>query len=257
MGHVLVLMLQKIGLRPRVGLDGHESNHESLLQGHIDLYIEYTGTAQRRYLHLPALPREAVFETVKREAEARWDIRWCAPLGFDNTFAVVTKAARAESLGVTTVSELASHAPRLSLGAMADFFEGGPATRFAPGGYEGFRRAYRCDFGRVLALPDEYGGPYDALHRGDIDAIVHFPLHPSMITYQLTELEDDQGLFPSYEAAPVVRGEYLRAHPEAEKAIARLAGRVDNRTAARLNYEVEVEGVDPRTAAMAFVSDLL
>jgi hypothetical protein len=64
MGHVLTLRLASIGLSPRVGLDGHEPNHELLVRGAIDMYVEFTGTAQRRYLGLPDMPRGRVFECV-------------------------------------------------------------------------------------------------------------------------------------------------------------------------------------------------
>jgi glycine betaine/choline ABC-type transport system substrate-binding protein len=89
-----------------------------------------------------------------------------------------------------------------------------------------------------------------------VDVIVNSPLNPKMVEYDLLELADDEEFFPSYQAAPVVRAEFLRAYPDAEAAIRGLAGRIDNPTAARLNYLVEVKGEDPREVAHMFLHDL-
>ena len=57
----------------------------------------------------------------------------------------------------------------------------------------------------------------------------------------LVVLEDDRGYFPSYHAAPLVREECSKRHPEVAAALHQLAGRIDDRTMRRLNYQVAVE----------------
>lgn len=256
MGHVLALLLEDCGLRPRIGLDGHESNHEALLRGVLDLYVEYTGTALRRLLHLGPVPRDRVIETVKREAAARWDLIWLPPFGFDNTYGVIVGRRLAGTFGLARISDLGPHAAGLRLGARAALLGTAPESRFAPGGYDGLRQVYGLRFARLQLLADEAGATFEALRRGDVDVVVDFVVHPRIVADGLQVLHDDRGFFPAYEAAPVSRGTFLRANPEAAEAIARLAGRIDNLTAARLTYRVEVEGADPRDVAKAFVTEL-
>ena len=53
LGQVLAqLLMQEPGVRARVGFAGHEPNHQALLAGDIDVYMDYLGTALRRYLGL-------------------------------------------------------------------------------------------------------------------------------------------------------------------------------------------------------------
>ena len=76
MGHVMAQILrQTLGVEPRVGFAGHEPNHAALLDGQIDVYADYLGTALRRYLGLK--PRRGAAETyraVRDAARRRWNI---------------------------------------------------------------------------------------------------------------------------------------------------------------------------------------
>ncbi len=257
MGHVLALLIERhLGVRARVGFDGHESNHEALVRGDLDLYIEYTGTAQHRFLGLPHMPRDRVYEIVRTEARARRDLEWFPPLGFDNTFGVVLPAEAAQDLGAGRVSDLRAHVGALRLGAVSAFFAGGPETRFAPGGHDGFSRAYGFVFPHTVPIPPEYGATFEALRRGDVDAVVDFVLNPRVIAYDLVVLEDDRRFFAAYEACPVARGEFVRAHPGVVGLLRTLAGRVDNCKMARLNYEVEFRGEAAQVVARRFLETL-
>ncbi len=158
MGHVLALLTERhLGVRARVGFDGHESNHEALVRRDLDLYIEYTGTVHHRFLGLPHAPRDRVYEIVRTEARARWDLEWFRPLGFDNTYGVVLPAETAQDLGTGRISDLRAHVGALRLGAVSAFFTGGPETRFAPGGHAGFGRTYGFAFPQEFPIPPEYG----------------------------------------------------------------------------------------------------
>jgi len=66
-------------------------------------------------------------------------------------------------------------------------------------------------------------------------------------------LKDNRGFFPPYQAAPVVRGECLEAHPEVKDALSRLGGMLDNTTMQRLNFEVDGKGMGPADVAREFL----
>src|SRR5207249_9658493 len=75
--------------------------------GQIDMYVEYTGTALAAILKEQAgsSDRKALLERV-RAAYAEDGLLWMAPLGFDNTFALVVRRDAEE---VRTISDLAAH----------------------------------------------------------------------------------------------------------------------------------------------------
>src|SRR5919199_1170551 len=258
MGHVMAqLLYSEFGIRARIGLAGHEPNHAALINGEIDLYADYLGTAVRRYLGLtPPRRAAATYRTVRDNARKRWGIEWLPAFGFNNTYAVVMKRTMAETLGVRTVSDLVPLASALRLGGTADFLAGNPKVTFAPGGYGALCAAYGLTFGRAVDLAADYGATFEALAADQVDLIVDFPVNPRMVSLDLLELRDTRHFFAPYFAAPVVSGQFLAEHPDARAVLARLAGRVDNRRAACMNYAVEMLGQSHESVAADLASEI-
>src|SRR5262249_13531153 len=104
----------------KFNLGGTLLAHGALTSGGIDLYPEYTGTALTAVLKQP--PRKdpaAVLEEVRSAYETRWRLRWLAPLGFNNTFAMMIRGTEARK-GIRTLSQ-AANAPAWRLGAGYEF----------------------------------------------------------------------------------------------------------------------------------------
>lgn len=240
----------------KVGFDGHESNHEALLRGDLDLYADYTGTALHRYLKLAPLPRAQVHPAVRAAARARWNIVWLEPFGFDNTYGLIMRAADASRLGVRRISDLARHADRLRLGGTAQFLSDHPPMTFAPGGCTGVSAVYGFRFGQAHTVASEYGASFDTLGRGEVDVLADFVVNPRIVAHDLIELEDDREFFAAYHAAPIVRGDFLGQHPNVQPILERLAWRIDNRRMAGLNYAMEFAGRDPAELAAEFLTSL-
>ena len=83
-----------------------------------------------------------------------------------------------------------------------------------------------------------------SLRNGQFRRIAAFDLQP---------LRDDRGFFPPYQAAPVIRTEVLQAHPELREVFELLAGRLDDATMRRLNFEVDVKKRRPGDVAHEFL----
>src|SRR5262249_3842262 len=78
---------------------------QALRIGEIDVYCEYTGTLTQDILTGRKLPDEAAL----REALAEQGLRMSRPLGFNNSYALAMKRARAAELGVRRISDLRQH----------------------------------------------------------------------------------------------------------------------------------------------------
>ena len=93
LGEILAQQLERrLGqkVERKLNLGGTLLAHEALVNGEIDLYPEYTGTALTAVLKFPLQSdRAQVFAQVKSEYEKRWRLEWMTPLGFDNSFAIV------------------------------------------------------------------------------------------------------------------------------------------------------------------------
>ena len=75
--------------------------------------------------------------------------------------------------------------------------------------------------------------------------------------YGLRVLADDLGHFPAYHAVFLYRADLARRAPEAVAALTRLAGRLDDRSMARLNGRVKLEGRSEAETAAEFINATL
>jgi glycine betaine/choline ABC-type transport system substrate-binding protein len=90
----------------------------------------------------------------------------------------------------------------------------------------------------------DLGLTYRALAEGKIDVIAGNSTDGQLDALHLVALADDRHYFPPYEAAPVVRGVVLQRHPEVGRALAELAGKIDDAAMRRLNARADVEHRD-------------
>ena len=230
----------------RLNLQGTMLCWQALRSGEIDLYAEYTGTAWASILgqtEAAADPLRTFFE-VQRVCEATHDVRWLEPFGLNNTYALAMREAQAEELGVSRISDLLPHQQRLRAGFGGEFGE-------RADGYRGLQRRYGLRIGDVRVLEHALG--YEAIAAGQIDLMDVYSTDGKLLRFGLRVLEDDRRFFPPYHAAPVVRGELLRRHPEVARALAALAFRLPDHDVQALNYLVESEGAEPSAVARAFL----
>jgi osmoprotectant transport system permease protein len=106
----------------RLGLGATEVAFQALRNGSIDVYPEYTGTGLLAILHEQVMADPArVFQRVATEFQRRWGVRWLAPLGFENTYAIAVRRETAERDQLRTLSDLRVAAPRMRAGLTPDF----------------------------------------------------------------------------------------------------------------------------------------
>ena len=106
----------------QLNLGGTLLAHQALVNGDIDLYPEYTGTALATVLKVPpAHDPVAAFTLVRAEYQARFGVEWMDPLGFNNTFAMVIRGDDARKSKAATLSEAARYSPGWTLGVGYEF----------------------------------------------------------------------------------------------------------------------------------------
>lgn len=219
--------------------------HGALVNGEIDLYAEYTGTGLTAVLKSGVISdAKKALGHVRKEYQDRFDLRWLEPLGFNNTYTITVRAAQAREEGWKKISDLQGHASQLRAGFTAEFAE-------RPDGYPGLRRAYGIDFGEVKDLDPSL--MYEAIRKGELDVICAFATDGRIAAYDLKPLEDDKGFFPPYFAAPVVREQALKDHPELVQVLEALGGIVDDGAMQRLNYEVDGNNRSPAEVAEEYL----
>jgi osmoprotectant transport system permease protein len=229
----------------RLNLGGTFICDRAVRSGDIDMYVEYSGTAQTAIFHEPAeTDRARVFDLIKRRyADA--GLTLMDPLGFENTFAMLVRGEDAKRLGLRTISDVSPHAGRLRAGFGYEFLQ-------RQDGYPGLARTYGLQFAAPPTAMD-LSLIYRALAERQVDFIAGDATSGLIQAYGLTMLEDDRRYFPPYDAAAIVRSPVLLAHPEVRSALAHLSGRITVADMRRMNYAVDAEHRDAPDVARAFL----
>ncbi|QGT99934.1 ABC transporter, substrate-binding protein (cluster 13, osmolytes) [Candidatus Syntrophocurvum alkaliphilum] len=111
LGAITIAVLEDAGfdVEDNTNLSGSVVVRESLLNGDVDIYWEYTGTAWLTYLeHEEAItdPVEC-YEAVKQEDLEKNDLVWLDYAPFNNTYTIMMRQADADALGIESISDLA------------------------------------------------------------------------------------------------------------------------------------------------------
>ncbi|MFP5379063.1 MAG: glycine betaine ABC transporter substrate-binding protein, partial [Vicinamibacteria bacterium] len=252
LGEMLALLVEAhtgIEVDHRSGLGGTLVVFTAIERGEIDLYPEYTGTAWSIVLKETARIDDPLraFLHVQARFRERYDLEWLPPFGLNNSYALALREDQAEALGVTTVSDLIPHAPALRAGFSIEFVN-------REDGWLGLGPFYGLDFGAVRAM--EHGLAYEAIAGGAIDVIDAYTTDGKLLRYPLRVLEDDRGFFPPYNAAPLVRGEALRRHPEVGSVLGLLAGAFDEDRMRALNFRLQEKGESETVVARDALREL-
>lgn len=229
----------KVVTKPNLG--GTLVVSEALDRGDLDLYAEYTGTALTVQLKdAPMTDPDAVYQKVKQEYETQKKLTWLKPFGFNNTYTLAMTKTAAEKNGIKSFSDLVKQAPNMTLVCESEFLE-------RADGYKGLETTYGLHFKTTKAM--DAGLTYNAVKTGSADVNDAFATDGRIAAFNLIALKDDKHFFPPYYAAPVVRDETLKKHPEIADTLNLLAGKLSDETMQQLNAKVDVDKQDPKDVA--------
>ena len=247
-GEMYALLLEDAGytVERKMNLGGTPVAHQALLDGEIDVYPEYTGTGLLTVLkHDVMSDPQAVYDVVKNDYADQFNLAWLEPAPMNNTQALAMKKARAAELGISTFTQLVAQAGDLVLIGPPEFAE-------REDGLPGMKRVYGdFEFAKYLAV--DPGLRYPAIINDEADVVVAFGTDGELAAYDLVGLNDDQGLYPPYQIAPVIRQEVLDGDAEIANVLNKVASLLTNETMQGLNNEVSGNGREPIDVAKEFL----
>ncbi len=250
LGEMYALVLEEAGLSVSrsLNLGGTPVAQAALESGDIDLYPEYTGTGLLTVLKEPVnTDPAAVYETVSSQYLEQFDLVWLDPAPMNNTQALAMTRSRATELNITTISDLVAQANELTL-------IGPPEFEVREDGLLGLKATYG-DFALKAYKAVDSGLRYKGLVDGEADVVVAFGTDGEIAAFDLVVLEDDKGLFPPYQVAPVVRQDTLEANPAIAEALNALAPLLTDEVMQGLNYAVSGEQQEPAAVARTFLQE--
>ena len=183
---------------------------EALRAGQISLYPEYTGTIAEEILKQPQITSIDAL----RDELAKTGIGISGELGFNNTYALVMRRAKAERLGVHTISDLRKN-PDLKFGLTHEFLD-------RRDGWRQLSERYQLPTRNVSGI--DHGLGYAALQNNSVDVKDAYSTDAKIGENDLVALEDDLHFFPQYKAVFLYR---LDVPPAALSAVRKLEGTID------------------------------
>jgi len=232
----------------RLHLGGTFVCDRAIKAGNIDLYVEYTGTAFTAILkQRPISDPDSVYRFVAATYARQFQLQWTAPLGFNNTFAILVRRADAERYGLRSIGDLARVAPRWKAGFGYEFLE-------RADGFAGLAKLYGLTFSRPPSAMD-LGLTYRALADRRVDVIAGNSTDGQIAALDLAVLIDDRRYFPPYQAAPIVRAATLEKYPVVSHALAELGDKISDAEMRRLNALADVEHKDIAEIARAWLAE--
>ena len=250
LGEIVAQQLERAGVtvERRLNLGGTFICDRALRSGDIDVYVEYTGTADTAVFKEPVeTDRARVLDRVRRRY-ADGGLTLMAPLGFENTFAILVRGDDARRLRLRTIEDAASVSASWQAGFGYEFLQ-------RADGYPGLSQKYALRFAAPPRAMD-LSLIYRALAERQVDLIAGDATSGLIAAYDLFMLDDNRRYFPPYDAAPVARAASLLRHPAMRQALDGLAGRISIDDMRRMNQAVDAGREDPAAVARAFLAQL-
>lgn len=234
-------------IHKKKSLGGTSVTFESVKNGSIDMYVEYSGTAYFSiYKQSQKKNRRQIHDYL---VEKFYDdnLFWSPQLGFNNTYALLIKDLP-DNTSIKRVSDLRPISRNLLIGT-------DPEVSTRPDGYSEFLNTYDMNFKSHMMMNS--GLLYQSLEKDKVDVIIGYSTDGRIPVANLKILQDDLGFFPDYSASVIVNRKTLERHPWIHKALNKLYGEIDAETMQRLNAKVDFEKFDSVAVAKEFAAQKL
>ena len=257
-GEMIRLVLSAAGIPTvdRLKLGATPVVRRALLDGEVDLYVEYTGNGGI-FFNMPSDPAWKDFrkgyELGARLDYARNRIVWLTPAPASNAWALAVRRDLADAHHLRTMSDFArwvSGGGQVVLACSAEFANAGTLRSLEQ------TYGFKLTSDQLIVLA---GGETTAMitaaaaRTNDTNTAMVYATDGGIAAAHLVVLEDDKHDQPIYAPVPLIRAAVLRAHPGIAALVKPLMESLDRETLQRLNERVQVDGEAIESVAEAYL----
>jgi osmoprotectant transport system substrate-binding protein len=236
-----------VSVTKRLNIGSRETYVAGLEDGSIDLMPEYTGALNLYFdPETDASDPQEIYDNLVENLPDGLTV--LEPAEAEDKDSIVVTPETAEELGLTSIADLAPHAPNLVLGGPPEF-----ADRFT--GVPGLKEVYGLEFASFRPLQAGSNLTVQALLNGQVDAANIFTADPSIAENNLVVLEDPENLFAAQNIVPVIRTDAL--NDTVESTLNAVSGALTTDALSALMSRVVTDGEDPAVVARDFVDNEL
>lgn len=253
----LVLNANNIKTTDRIQLGGTPVVRKAITAGEIDIYPEYTGNAAFFFEKADdPVWKDAgkAYETAKKLDYDANKIVWLAPAPANNTWAIALRKEVTDTNKLATLSDFGKYVAgggQVVLAASAEFVNSAAALP-----------AFQTTYGFKLK-PEQLitlsGGDTAATiaaaanQTSGANAAMVYGTDGGIAPSGLVVLEDDKGVQPVYQPAPIIRESVLKEHPKIVTLLKPVFAKLDLVTLQELNGRVQVGGEPVKGVAEDFL----
>ena len=169
--------------------------HSAVSSADIDLLVDYTGTIWANQMKRTDNPaHEQMYNQISDWERETSGTVVLGRIGFENAYGLAVRQDVAESRNLTSIADLASIAPQLTIGGDPEFFERPE--------WIAVHDAYGLRFGQTRNFAPTF--MYNALKSGEADVISAYTSDGRIAADNLVVLDDPAGAFPNYDAILLV-----------------------------------------------------
>ncbi len=210
LGSLAIVALEDAGadVTDRINTGGTDVTRAALVNGDIDMYWEYNGTAWISFFKEtdPITDRIEQYEAVRDRDLKENQLVWMQPAQFNNTYGIAFPTEAAGDLGnptkISDLSALIADNPDAATLCVENEFSA------RDDGLPGMEKAYGFEFPNAnvtvldTALVYTQADKREPCNFGEV-----FTTDPRIASLEMTVLEDDEAFFPLYNPSPVFREE--------------------------------------------------
>ena len=259
LGNIILSMLKanNIEATDRLQLGATPIVRKALLAGEIDIYPEYTGNGAFFFNKAddPAWKDAAkAFETVKKLDYDTNKVVWLSASPANNTWAIALRKDVADKNKLKSLSDFGKYVTgggQVVLAASAEFVNSAAALPAFQTTY-----SFKLQPNQLITLS---GGDTAATiaaaanQTNGANAAMVYGTDGGIAPSGLVVLEDDKGVQPVYQPAPVIREDVLKKNPKIEDILKPVFAKLDLVTLQELNGRVQLGGEPAKAVADDFL----
>ncbi|MBU1315482.1 MAG: ABC transporter substrate-binding protein [Alphaproteobacteria bacterium] len=260
LGNIILAVLNANGIETtdRIQLGATPVVRAAITAGEIDIYPEYTGNAAFFFEKADDPAWKNAAEAYQQAKTLDYDankIVWLTPSPANNTWAIAVREDVARENSLSTLSDFGQYVSGggdAVLAASSEFVNSAAALP-----------AFQTTYGFTLT-PEQLitlsGGDTAATiaaaanQTNGANAAMVYGTDGGIAPSNLVVLEDDKGVQPVYQPAPIIREEVLKQHPEIETLLQPVFEKLDLETLQDLNGRVQVGGEPAKAVAEEFLT---
>jgi osmoprotectant transport system substrate-binding protein len=255
LGNVISQMLQanNVPVTEKIQLGPTQVVRDAIKAGQIDIYPEYTGNGAFFYNKADdPLWNDAAkaYDAVKKLDYDAEKIVWLAPAPANNTWAVALRKDVADQNKLVTFSDFGKWVAgggQVKLAASAEFVS-------SPAALPKFESVYGFTLKPeqlvTLSGGDTAATIAAAANQTDgVNAAMVYGTDGGIAPAGLVVLQDDKGVQPVYQPAPIIREAVLQQYPQIKDLLAPVFAKLDLTTLQTLNGRIQVGGENAKAVA--------